>query len=235
MTLSTFSWIVVVLLSAASLVCSFRTNSLIQKPLLNNNIPYRSSNSKIGVRLYQHTLSHNPSVSTITSSSQYLQHDSKGKKPESALSLAVTNFGRDLKDILKEIKLYTLGKKNIDQELPESLGLTLSNEGVKRTEERRIMNGGRVDAHPVAYTLYEIGCKMLDLFYDGRPLERFWFLETIARIPYFVYVSALHLYESLGWWREPTLRKIHAAEEWNEMHHLLIMESLGGNKVNYQK
>ena len=35
-----------------------------------------------------------------------------------------------------------------------------------------------------------------------RPeLQRFWFLETVARMPYFSYISMLHLYESLGWWR----------------------------------
>jgi hypothetical protein len=31
--------------------------------------------------------------------------------------------------------------------------------------------------------------------------QRFWFLETVARMPYFSYISMLHLYESLGWWR----------------------------------
>jgi ubiquinol oxidase len=40
----------------------------------------------------------------------------------------------------------------------------------------------------------------------------------------------LHLYESLGWFKAPELRKIHAAEDWNELHHLLIMETLGGNR-----
>jgi ubiquinol oxidase len=54
-------------------------------------------------------------------------------------------------------------------------------------------------------------------------------LETIARIPYFSYVSMLHLYESFGWFRAVELRKVHSAEDWNELHHLLIMESLGGN------
>ena len=38
----------------------------------------------------------------------------------------------------------------------------------------------------------------------------------------------LHLYESLGWWRGPEPRKVHNAEEWNELHHLLIMEALRG-------
>ena len=41
----------------------------------------------------------------------------------------------------------------------------------------------------------------LDKLYAGRPLQRFWFLETVARMPYFSYISMLHLYESLGWWR----------------------------------
>lgn len=31
------------------------------------------------------------------------------------------------------------------------------------------------------------------------------------------------------WFRAVELRKVHAAEDWNELHHLLIMESLGGN------
>jgi ubiquinol oxidase len=70
---------------------------------------------------------------------------------------------------------------------------------------------------------------VLDNLFDERPIERFWFLETIARLPYFSYISCLHLYESLGWWRASELRKIHNAQEWNELHHLLIMESLGGN------
>ena len=51
-----------------------------------------------------------------------------------------------------------------------------------------------------------------------------------SQLPHFLHInSMLHLYESLGWWRAPELRKIHYAQEWNELHHLLIMESLGGN------
>ena len=41
------------------------------------------------------------------------------------------------------------------------------------------------------------------------PLQRFWFLETVARMPYFAYISMLHLYESLGWFRAGAeLRKV---------------------------
>lgn len=44
-------------------------------------------------------------------------------------------------------------------------------------------------------------CFVLDIIYDKRPIQRFWFLEVVARMPYFSYISMLHLYESLGWWR----------------------------------
>ena len=34
-------------------------------------------------------------------------------------------------------------------------------------------------------------------------------LETVARIPYFAFISMLHLYETLGWWRAgASLRKV---------------------------
>lgn len=30
------------------------------------------------------------------------------------------------------------------------------------------------------------------------PACRFWVLETVARVPYFAFISVLHLYETLG-------------------------------------
>ena len=36
-------------------------------------------------------------------------------------------------------------------------------------------------------------CVFLDVAYDKRPIQRFWFLETVARMPYFSYISCLHL------------------------------------------
>ncbi|CAN0855846.1 Ubiquinol oxidase 4, chloroplastic/chromoplastic [Linum grandiflorum] len=71
--------------------------------------------------------------------------------------------------------------------------------------------------------------KILDTFYHDRDYARFYVLETIARVPYFAFISVLHLYESFGWWRRADYIKVHFAESWNEMHHLLIMEELGGN------
>ncbi|KAI4371164.1 hypothetical protein MLD38_019430 [Melastoma candidum] len=71
--------------------------------------------------------------------------------------------------------------------------------------------------------------KILDSFYHDRDYARFFVLETIARVPYFAFMSVLHMYESFGWWRRADYLKVHFAESWNEMHHLLIMEELGGN------
>ena len=51
-------------------------------------------------------------------------------------------------------------------------------------------------------------------------------------MPYFSYINLLHFYETMGWWRRSMeARKVHFAEEWNEAHHLLIMESLGGDQA----
>ncbi|KAM0942663.1 putative ubiquinol oxidase (non-electrogenic) [Dioscorea sansibarensis] len=71
--------------------------------------------------------------------------------------------------------------------------------------------------------------KILDAFYRDRHYARFFVLETIARVPYFSFISVLHMYESFGWWRRADYLKVHFAESWNELHHLLIMEELGGN------
>ncbi|KAA8520160.1 hypothetical protein F0562_014416 [Nyssa sinensis] len=77
--------------------------------------------------------------------------------------------------------------------------------------------------------LTESVIKILDTLYHDRHYARFFVLETIARVPYFAFMSVLHMYESFGWWRRADYLKVHFAESWNEMHHLLIMEELGGN------
>jgi len=85
-------------------------------------------------------------------------------------------------------------------------------------------------------TVYEFIC----LIYNKNDLSkhslqectsRFYVLETVARVPYFAYLSVMHLRESLGV-RDPGDKdrmRTHYAEADNELHHLLIMESLGGN------
>ena len=64
-------------------------------------------------------------------------------------------------------------------------------------------------------------CRLIDgIFEDRPPIERFFFLETVARMPYFSYVSMLHLYETLGFWRRGAeTKRIHGDEEYNEWHH----------------
>lgn len=71
---------------------------------------------------------------------------------------------------------------------------------------------------------------VINTLYRNRPYPRFYVLETVARVPYFSYLSVLHLYETLGWWRKVDWLKVHFAEAWNELHHLLIMEALGGSE-----
>ena len=71
---------------------------------------------------------------------------------------------------------------------------------------------------------------LLGVLYDSRPdFARFYVLETVARVPYFAYISVLHLYESIGRHNRAAWMKVHFAEADNELHHLLIMEALGGD------
>lgn len=131
-------------------------------------------------------------------------------RPSSALALAASNFVKEGSTLLTQLaERVGLGQPDA-LKLPGCLGLTLSNDAVMETERRREAAGdGVVPDSFVSKTLYDVGCALLDNLFDGRPIQRFWFLEVIARIPYFSYVSMLHLYESLGWWRACELRKLH--------------------------
>ena len=71
---------------------------------------------------------------------------------------------------------------------------------------------------------------IIDFLYRNYPIQRFWILETIARAPYFSFLSVLHLRESLGLRGEDHLylMKEHFAQTLNETEHLEYMESIGG-------
>lgn len=71
---------------------------------------------------------------------------------------------------------------------------------------------------------------LIDFLYEDKPYQRFYVLETIARVPYFSYISCLHYLETIGYKDNIGWLRIHWAEGWNELHHLLIMEELGGSK-----
>lgn len=113
---------------------------------------------------------------------------------------------------------------------PECLNFILDDDAVANREKERERRDGRVKTGFFVRKVYDITCNVLDLFFEGRPIPRFWFLETVARMPYFAYSSCLHLLSTLGWYRSPTLMNMHHAEELNEAYHLAVMESLGGDK-----
>ena len=75
-----------------------------------------------------------------------------------------------------------------------------------------------------------ITVSIIDFLYRNYPIQRFWILETIARAPYFSFLSVLHLRESLGLRGEDHLylMKEHFAQTLNETEHLEYMESIGG-------
>lgn len=124
------------------------------------------------------------------------------------------------------------GRSGMDEMRQQLKQLKLCNDAIWDRERAREKRGGGVETSLAIKIPYYFLCYMLDALFNNRPLQRFWFLEVVARMPYFSYISMLHFYESLGWWRAGAdVRKIHFAEEWNELHHLQIMESLGGDQL----
>lgn len=103
--------------------------------------------------------------------------------------------------------------------------LTLDSDAIWEREEKR----EQVECGVILKFVYITLCKCIDFFYDERPIERFWFLEVVARMPYISYVTVLHFYETMGWWSiDSNLREMHTKEDINEGFHLMVMESLGG-------
>jgi len=76
-------------------------------------------------------------------------------------------------------------------------------------------------------TVYEVICFLYPVTGSDRDFARFYVLETVARVPYFAYLSVMHLRETFGD-RDPLnleRMRTHYAEADNELHHLLIMHS----------
>jgi len=106
--------------------------------------------------------------------------------------------------------------------------LTLDNDNIWTREHNR----PSVQAPRSLMAVYYLICALLDVIYKDRPIDRFWFLESVARMPYFSYVATLHMYEALGFWEiDGELKRVHLDEEINETMHLRVMESLGGNAL----
>merc|ERR1719247_3699040 len=174
--------------------------------------------------------------------------DSTYGVPASFAELAVQNFRREAVAILRALRrdpaaralrqIFRLDAEEPEvvdrdgngrpdaEELQELQDLVLSNDAVWAREHAR----PQVESPLIIKLPYLALCVMLDKLFDGRPISRFWFLETVARMPYFSYLNMLQAYETLGWWKTAAAQKrVHFAEEWNEYHHLLIMEALGGD------
>lgn len=146
--------------------------------------------------------------------------------------LAMQNFAVELDELLTAFRRLVGLDPPLRYTPPEVLQFRLSNEAVVNRERERVFAQGdaAVRAGPFVRFVYDVMCQLLDVRFDGRPIPRFWFLETVARMPYFAYTSCLHLLSTLGWYRSPTLMNMHHAEELNEAYHLAVMESLGGDK-----
>ncbi len=72
--------------------------------------------------------------------------------------------------------------------------LTLDSRAIWQREEKT-----EVQAPIVVKVPYLLLCWLLDVLFEGQYVfSRFFLLETVARMPYFSYISMIHLYETLG-------------------------------------
>mmetsp|Transcript_23477 Transcript_23477/g.33530 ORF Transcript_23477/g.33530 Transcript_23477/m.33530 type:complete len:654 (+) Transcript_23477:120-2081(+) len=154
--------------------------------------------------------------------------------PTNIFSLGSQQFQRNLRAMFNEYgpdesnKQLTPRQIELQQQLST---LTLNSTAIWERERSR----GPIIAPLIIKAPYYVLTFLLDVIFEGRnPFQRFFLLETVARMPYFSYITMLHLYETLGFWRRSAdIKRIHFAEEWNEFHHLLIQESLGGDQPFY--
>jgi len=151
--------------------------------------------------------------------------------PPNIFRLGYQQFNRNLRAIKDAIyeNEETLALSPKQRELQSKLKqLTLNSTAIWERERAR----GPIVAPLVIKLPYLVLCYLLDVVFEGVYVpSRFFLLETVARMPYFSYITMLHLYETVGIWRRSAdVKRVHFAEEWNEFHHLLIMESLGGDQ-----
>uniref|UniRef100_A0A7S4RC77 Alternative oxidase n=1 Tax=Ditylum brightwellii TaxID=49249 RepID=A0A7S4RC77_9STRA len=150
--------------------------------------------------------------------------------PSNIVSLGNQQFWRNLNAMVGEYKdeedvKLTPKQEKLRGKLKQ---LTLNSTAIWERETA----DGPIQAPLLIKIPYLVLCFFLDTVFEGRYVpSRFFLLETVARMPYFSYITMLHLYETLGFWRRSAdVKRVHFAEEWNEFNHLLIMESLGGDQ-----
>lgn len=99
-----------------------------------------------------------------------------------------------------------------------------------RTKVAQKMDEGIYNFNKIVIdSVYDIICLFYPVKGTKRDFARFYVLETVARVPYFAYLSVQHLRETFGDRDVHEKMRTHYAEADNELHHLLIMEALGGN------
>jgi ubiquinol oxidase len=141
--------------------------------------------------------------------------------PGSIISIGVKHFKKEIGLRMHPLSSY---RKELNQTLST---LTLNEKNIRVREYNR----EQIECPFVMRISYDVVCFMLDVIYKDKPIDRFWFLENIARMPYVSYVAVLHLYETLGWWYvDSDIKRHHVEQEANETHHLAIMESLYGDR-----
>lgn len=146
--------------------------------------------------------------------------------PSSAFTLGCAHFK-------KEVLLHTSPLTAYRKELYSILDTFTLDDTLVMNRER---NRTEVECPRMMRAGYDTVCYLLDVIYKDKPIDRFWFLENIARMPYFSYVAVLHMYETLGWWRvDSDIKRQHVEQEANETHHLSIMESLYGDRFIWNK
>lgn len=199
---------------------------------------------------YGYTSRSEGAPSTLKPGGKLPQTEIYGGPPANVVSLGVQQFVRNWEAIRGEYSDETNVTLTPKQVLLQSKlkQLTLNTTEIWERE----LADGPIQAPLVIKVPYFVVCFLLDVVFEGRFVpSRFFLLETgeffarsrlidqthtsthaVARMPYFSYISMLHLYETLGFWRRSAeVKRIHFAEELNEYRHLLIMESLGGDQA----
>lgn len=69
-------------------------------------------------------------------------------------------------------------------------------------------------------TIYDLICFIYPVKGNDRDFARFFVLETVARVPYFAYLSVLHLRETFGERGLGDRMRTHYSEADNELHHV---------------
>ena len=118
-----------------------------------------------------------PAQGYLSKTAGCYQKDGSSGPPPSAMTLALNNFGRELKELTASVLPYET--RDIERTFAtdeaatyaEALkNLTLSNDAIWAREDAR----PSVPAPLVIRLPYLALCGVLDTLYDGRPIARFW-------------------------------------------------------------